>query len=311
NLSPSLAIHTTAMEDPLQRPATRSTGMSMVSETGLVSVANSNLSMVGGHATHVAVNIALNNEAPKSPPITRSRWLQLLGKWLAGPEAASPPSLSASSPPEVEPTSVSESPTMGDRASPALNSEHGTNGGVSSHKTCSDIEITSLDYLDIQERLALTSPPVRMPHEIYVRQLYPRGHGYPCANPKPYGDPVQIGDIGLLESDGFNVLQNLSTLPEAFLRGNPVPQVPTVYDPEVCEPLSGQNDRRPNECSPGVYMHRGKKMITRQVTASPGVATLSQTVFLPPLSHVLKPLVVSPSIPSQLRQHAQATTPPT
>jgi hypothetical protein len=73
-----------------------------------------------------------------------------------------------------------------------------------------------------------------MPHEIYVSHLYPQGYGYPCANPKPWGDThVQIGDIGLITSDRFMVLENLYSLPETVLQGDPAPVAPTVYDPEV------------------------------------------------------------------------------
>ncbi|KAH6916495.1 hypothetical protein BKA70DRAFT_487888 [Coprinopsis sp. MPI-PUGE-AT-0042] len=91
-----------------------------------------------------------------------------------------------------------------------------------------------LDHLDIHTQLAFGATPVRMPHEIYIKHLYPQGYGYPCANPKPWGDShVKIGDIGLIVSDRFNVLDNLYCLPESFLCGKPVPVAPIVYDPEV------------------------------------------------------------------------------
>jgi hypothetical protein len=74
-----------------------------------------------------------------------------------------------------------------------------------------------------------------MPHDIYVSHLYPRGYGYPCANPKPRGKPLKIGDIGLITNDRFKVLENLFALPQTFLGGNLVP-IPTVTcDPEYIE----------------------------------------------------------------------------
>ena len=49
----------------------------------------------------------------------------------------------------------------------------------------------------------------------------------------PWGEPIQIGDVGLLESDGFNVLQNLYSLPDSFVHDAPVPSVPIVCNPEI------------------------------------------------------------------------------
>lgn len=92
-----------------------------------------------------------------------------------------------------------------------------------------------LDHPDRHAQLSLSAATPRMPHDIYVSHLYRRGHGYPCANPKPWGDPVKIGDIGLIASDRFNVLENLYSLPDSFLCGTPVPTTPIVFEPAVFE----------------------------------------------------------------------------
>jgi hypothetical protein len=60
-----------------------------------------------------------------------------------------------------------------------------------------------------------------LPHDIYVRQLYPRGYGYPCANPRPRRRPVKLGDIGFLDGGRLCVLENLYTLPENVLEEQP------------------------------------------------------------------------------------------
>lgn len=45
---------------------------------------------------------------------------------------------------------------------------------------------------------------------IYIKKIYPNGHGYPCPNPSPEGLPVRIGDIGELTSTGFTAIANLA-----------------------------------------------------------------------------------------------------
>jgi hypothetical protein len=45
--------------------------------------------------------------------------------------------------------------------------------------------------------------------DVYIRNIYPSGHGYPCADPWPLGPPVGIGDVGILTSIGFVCLTNL------------------------------------------------------------------------------------------------------
>ena len=88
----------------------------------------------------------------------------------------------------------------------------------------------SLERLDIRTELSRTAAPVRMAHEIYVSHLYPAGHGYPCANPRPLGQPIEIGDIGVLDGDRLDVLENLFALPSSF---SSVPTPTIVHEPGV------------------------------------------------------------------------------
>ncbi|KAH6916301.1 hypothetical protein BKA70DRAFT_483570 [Coprinopsis sp. MPI-PUGE-AT-0042] len=203
------------MEDPRQPWPVQSSALSMIKESGQVSVKDSNLTMAGGHVNHIAVSIALNRQ-PSPEPIPRSLWLRTLGEWLLGPQTR----LIPPNPPLLEaPEGHALSPRV-----PLNNGGEDINNGI---------DIVPLEHLDIHAQLALTAAPVRMPHEIYVKKLYPRGHGYPCANPRPRGAPIKIGDIGLLASDRFKALQNLYNLPESFLGGHPVPEVPLICDPNI------------------------------------------------------------------------------
>ncbi|KAH6913523.1 hypothetical protein BKA70DRAFT_1558832 [Coprinopsis sp. MPI-PUGE-AT-0042] len=79
-----------------------------------------------------------------------------------------------------------------------------------------NLEITLLDDLDMsarhQPRAWYRSPdlPGGLSLDgIYIKKIYPSGHGYPCPNPCPLGPPVRIGDIGELTSTGFTTLANL------------------------------------------------------------------------------------------------------
>ncbi|KAH6903522.1 hypothetical protein BKA70DRAFT_1404123 [Coprinopsis sp. MPI-PUGE-AT-0042] len=79
-------------------------------------------------------------------------------------------------------------------------------------------EITWSDDLDLEgqhQALVATKPAA----EIYTRNLYPTGHGYPCANPCPMGPPIRIGDVGKLSSSGFRALTNLDDCPLSSLHG--------------------------------------------------------------------------------------------
>ncbi|KAH6880931.1 hypothetical protein BKA70DRAFT_173854 [Coprinopsis sp. MPI-PUGE-AT-0042] len=80
-----------------------------------------------------------------------------------------------------------------------------------------NVEITLLDDLDMsarhQPRGWYRSPdhPGGLSMDgIYIKRIYPSGHGYPCPNPCPLGPPVRIGDIGELTSAGFTTLANLA-----------------------------------------------------------------------------------------------------
>ncbi|KAH6913521.1 hypothetical protein BKA70DRAFT_1525895 [Coprinopsis sp. MPI-PUGE-AT-0042] len=79
-----------------------------------------------------------------------------------------------------------------------------------------NVEITLLDDLDMstrhQPRGWYRSPdlPGGLSMDgIYIKKIYPSGHGYPCPNPCPMGPPVRIGDVGELTSTGFTTLLNL------------------------------------------------------------------------------------------------------
>ncbi|KAH6890809.1 hypothetical protein BKA70DRAFT_1408771 [Coprinopsis sp. MPI-PUGE-AT-0042] len=224
--------HNSAMEGTRRSQPEANPSMSIIRESGGVRVNDSNLTMAGGHVNHLAVNVSLNSQ-PFPEPIPQSLWLRTLGEWLLG----SPTPLTAPYPP----ASIALPSTSGPRAVESVESCT-TSPSSSSHNDSSreqlshGIDIVPLEHLDIHAQLALAAAPVRMPHEIYVRHLFPRGHGYPCANPKPRGEPVKIGDIGLLTSDRFptfKVLQNLYTLPESVLGGHPVPAVSITHDPNM------------------------------------------------------------------------------
>ncbi|KAH6884337.1 hypothetical protein BKA70DRAFT_1339685 [Coprinopsis sp. MPI-PUGE-AT-0042] len=80
-----------------------------------------------------------------------------------------------------------------------------------------DFEITLLEDLDMSEKHQpkawYRSPdlPNGLSFDgIYIRKIYPNGHGYPCPNPCPEGPPVRIGDVGELTSTGLTVLTNLA-----------------------------------------------------------------------------------------------------
>ncbi|KAH6903497.1 hypothetical protein BKA70DRAFT_1301159 [Coprinopsis sp. MPI-PUGE-AT-0042] len=92
----------------------------------------------------------------------------------------------------------------------------------------SDFEVVSLEDLDIGAKQrgtpspskALHLPKISNVHEIYVRNIYPSGHGYPCPNPWPIGPPTRIGDVGTLTSLGFDALMNLSDYQPTSLQSN-------------------------------------------------------------------------------------------
>ncbi|KAH6912112.1 hypothetical protein BKA70DRAFT_826009 [Coprinopsis sp. MPI-PUGE-AT-0042] len=89
-----------------------------------------------------------------------------------------------------------------------------------------DFEITLLDDLDMEDRhqprawyRSSDLPNGLTLDGIYIRKIYPNGHGYPCPNPCPEGPPVRIGDIGELTSAGFAALANLADCQLPSLQG--------------------------------------------------------------------------------------------
>ncbi|KAH6911152.1 hypothetical protein BKA70DRAFT_1460348 [Coprinopsis sp. MPI-PUGE-AT-0042] len=75
-------------------------------------------------------------------------------------------------------------------------------------------EIALLENLDMAQRHrpeAWYRSSEGLSHaEIYIREIYPSAHGYPCPNPCFEGPPVRIGDIGKLNSAGFTAIKNLA-----------------------------------------------------------------------------------------------------
>jgi hypothetical protein len=61
--------------------------------------------------------------------------------------------------------------------------------------------------------------------DVYVRNIYPSGHGYPC--PNPMGPPIRIGDIGILTSIGFVALTNLYDCQSTSLQA-PLSSLPSL-----------------------------------------------------------------------------------
>ncbi|KAH6903485.1 hypothetical protein BKA70DRAFT_598686 [Coprinopsis sp. MPI-PUGE-AT-0042] len=102
-----------------------------------------------------------------------------------------------------------------------------------------DFDIISLEDLDISgEHRTKLFPPKSMNlpkasnvHETYLRNIYPSGHGYPCANPWPMGPPIRIGDVGIHTSSGFAVLINLYDCQSTSLQNqlSSLPSPPDVW----------------------------------------------------------------------------------
>lgn len=208
--------------------------MPIVNESAQVSINDSHLSTAGGYVNNIEVNISLGGQlAPDTT--SRSLWSRIFGDWLLGLAHVSSLQFFTPSSSQVPTARV---PVDGCVPLPSESVPTGTTDpNDAAHEEAvqgpfNSFNIAPLDYPDVYERLSLPTAPTRMPQEIYVRQLYPQGHGYPCANPMPWGEPIQIGDVGLLESDGFNVLQNLYSLPDSLVHEAPVPTAPIVCNPE-------------------------------------------------------------------------------
>ncbi|KAH6912954.1 hypothetical protein BKA70DRAFT_1531665 [Coprinopsis sp. MPI-PUGE-AT-0042] len=182
------------------------------------SVNDSHLSAAGANVNNIEVNVRFGGQPPSEPAPSPSSWSRFFGEWLLGLSTAS------TLPPIVPPSHRGlEASVPGESTSPPRLQASLIEGPIS---------IVPLEHAHMYERLALPAVQTREPSEIYVRQLYPHGHGYPCANPMPWGEPIQIGDIGVLESEGFDVLDNLHTLPDEFVHRNPVPAISVVHQPE-------------------------------------------------------------------------------
>jgi hypothetical protein len=75
--------------DPEQQQSGASPQMTIIKESGQVSVSDSNLTVAGGHANHIEFNITLGSQPSPDPQIprkhaSRSLWSTLLGKWQVG-----------------------------------------------------------------------------------------------------------------------------------------------------------------------------------------------------------------------------------
>ncbi|KAH6913518.1 hypothetical protein BKA70DRAFT_1421785 [Coprinopsis sp. MPI-PUGE-AT-0042] len=120
-----------------------------------------------------------------------------------------PPNVPTSSYPDLNVSSSENNGTWTTEGIPSQAAEAVTT-------TFGTIEIALLDDLDMsaghQPRAWYRSPdlPDGLSLDgIYIRKIYPSGHGYPCPNPSPLGPPVRIGDVGELTSTGFTTLANL------------------------------------------------------------------------------------------------------
>ncbi|KAH6890141.1 hypothetical protein BKA70DRAFT_872782 [Coprinopsis sp. MPI-PUGE-AT-0042] len=194
------------MEEHLQVSSSRSQRLSVISKSEQVQVSDSQFTVAGGHITNFAVNIAFNPQPTES--VSPTSWSTLLGQWLGRPYSFSKPLHELGSAPLPRPTQAPEG-GRGNSMYPPLY-EHATAG-------------TSCEWRDSSDDFVFVSLEGPKPHDIYFRQLYPRSDGYPCANPRPRGRPVKLGDIGFLYGGRFCVLQNLETLPESVLQGKPIP----------------------------------------------------------------------------------------
>ncbi|KAH6916286.1 hypothetical protein BKA70DRAFT_483464 [Coprinopsis sp. MPI-PUGE-AT-0042] len=208
--------------------AERPQEMAMISNTERANITHSQLTMAGNNVNNYSVNIVLNGRPSHSRRREPKDW--------PGPYSRPEPPLESSSRiPLGRPstrTMVNNIVSEKGKARDFTNSQTDSSANTV-HNLSGNMEIASLDHLEIDAHLAKTAGPVRMPHEIYVKQLYSCGQGYPCANPKPWGEAVKVGDIGLLSDGGFVVLENLYALPDNFLQDEPAPVIPTVSDRNV------------------------------------------------------------------------------
>lgn len=192
--------------------------MPIVNESTEVSFNNTDINMAERDVNRISVDVTVNN-AP-------TLW-SILGQWLLSPRQI--PFVLATENIQEGPASKSTQGPSSFVTTPRIEG-----GDIVAERSAEDIEIIPLDRLDIGAQLSQVAAPVRMPHEIYVSHLYPEGHGYPCANPKPKATPIKIGDIGLLVSGRLDVLQNLYQLPESFSSKRPGP-MPEIWNEDIFE----------------------------------------------------------------------------
>jgi hypothetical protein len=247
--------------------------MPIISEANWVNVSDSNLSNAGGNVNNIEVHVTVSNQ----PSESTSLWSKILGEWLLRLVPTSPlPSVVPSTPQEeaVEqpPTAPPCPPPLSDGSVDIVS---GSLRLTMQRISTSHVQVP-LNHAHMYERLAIPAVPMREPHEIYVRQLYPHGYGYPCANPMPWDKPLQIGDIGLLESDGFIVLESLYTLPGDFIIEKSTPVVPVMQKSDFFmegDTITGGVQRceiKTSRENPGYASHpcfqtRALKQLTRDI----------------------------------------------
>jgi hypothetical protein len=84
----------------------------------------------------------------------------------------------------------------------------------------------SLEGLEIGDKYRETPFALKLPNlskassirDVYIRNIYPSGRGYPCPDPWPMGPPIRIGDVGTFTLDGFVALENLYDCRSASLQ---------------------------------------------------------------------------------------------
>ncbi|KAH6903498.1 hypothetical protein BKA70DRAFT_598917 [Coprinopsis sp. MPI-PUGE-AT-0042] len=100
---------------------------------------------------------------------------------------------------------------------------------------------------------------------IYIKKIYPSGHGYPCPNPCPQGPPVRIGDVGELTSNGFITITNLFDCQIPALQS----QLASVGPPKFCHVLK--------YLSEGESITGGVSVL--KVTYLPGTSTIREIQY--------------------------------
>lgn len=101
--------------------------------------------------------------------------------------------------------------------------------------------------------------------DVYARQLFRLGFGYPLWDPEPPRGEVFVGDIGFVGNDGsFHRVFN-ATLQETD--PNNRFGVPAGYNPFSLT-SEFQNDNRPGALAPGALCSKTIKQISARVAAT-------------------------------------------